>query len=137
VFEKMLLAIDESEHSAKAVLIVKDLAARLDAEVIVLHVLERDASKVGAFDYEAPEEAPAIVIDAVQELQNNGVKARGEIAHTIYGRAAEQILDAAKKEGASLIVMGSRGLSDWAGLLLGSATQKVLHLGDIPVLVVR
>lgn len=137
MFERVVLAIDESKHSAKAIPMVRDLAAKFDSEVTVLHVWEREASKVGAFDYESPEEAPAVVQDAVHELEKSGVKVQGQIAHTIYGRAAEQILEAAKESRASLIVMGSRGLSDWAGLLLGSVTQKVLHLAEIPVLVVR
>ncbi len=43
----------------------------------------------------------------------------------------------AKEEGAGLIVMGTRGLSDWDRLLMGSIAHKVVHLADIPVLIVR
>jgi nucleotide-binding universal stress UspA family protein len=35
------------------------------------------------------------------------------------------------------MVLASRGLSDLAGLVIGSTTHKVLHLGHFPVLVVR
>ena len=43
----------------------------------------------------------------------------------------------AKKHDASVIVMGSRGRSELAGLVLGSTAHKVIHLTDRPVLVVR
>jgi nucleotide-binding universal stress UspA family protein len=137
MFEKILLAIDGSDHSAKAVPVVGDLATKLGSQVSVLHVREREASKVGAFDLETAEEGSTVVEDAVNALKGRGVDALGEMVHTVYGNVAQQILATAEDEGASLIVMGSRGLSEWTGLLLGSVTQKVLHLGRIPVLVIR
>jgi nucleotide-binding universal stress UspA family protein len=53
------------------------------------------------------------------------------------GSTAPAILDAEKALGADLIVMGTRGLSDFAGLLLGSVAHKVIHHVQCPVLVVR
>jgi nucleotide-binding universal stress UspA family protein len=38
---------------------------------------------------------------------------------------------------ADLIIIGSRGLTDWQGLLLGSVAHKVIHHATCPVLVVR
>ena len=48
-----------------------------------------------------------------------------------------EILAEAEESGASVIVMGSRGVSDLTGLLVGSTAHKVLHLGRLPVLVIR
>jgi len=56
---------------------------------------------------------------------------------TVAGHAAKEIVDTARTEGSDLIVMGSRGLSDIAGLFVGSVTHQVLRLAHIPVLVVR
>jgi nucleotide-binding universal stress UspA family protein len=50
---------------------------------------------------------------------------------------ASQILEEGDEWGASVMVLASRGLSDLAGLVIGSTTHKVLHLGHFPVLVVR
>jgi nucleotide-binding universal stress UspA family protein len=43
----------------------------------------------------------------------------------------------AQEHGAGVIVMGSRGRGDLAGLVLGSTAHKVIHLADRPVLIVR
>ncbi len=51
--------------------------------------------------------------------------------------AARAILDAVEAVGADAIVMGSSGLSDLQGLLLGSVTHKVIHLSDRTVVVAR
>ena len=53
------------------------------------------------------------------------------------GHPAQQIVRYAEASGADLIVVGSRGLSDLPGLLLGSVSHKVIHLAAVPVLVVR
>jgi nucleotide-binding universal stress UspA family protein len=44
---------------------------------------------------------------------------------------ARTILDVAQEEGAGLLVMGTRGLSDWDRLLVGSVAHKVLHLAAL------
>lgn len=46
-------------------------------------------------------------------------------------------MNVAASEDAGLIVMGSRGMSDWEGLLVGSVAHKVVHLSSVPVLIVR
>ncbi len=46
-------------------------------------------------------------------------------------------MDVARAADADLIVAGSRGLGEMAGLLLGSVTNRLIHLADRPVLVVR
>jgi len=101
------------------------------------YVKERDVSLVGGIDLETPEEARDLVDDTVRTLKDAGVSARGEVHSAVFGRAARVILETANDAGATLIVMGSRGLSDMAGLVMGSVTHKILHLAHCPVLVVR
>ncbi len=137
MFDKIVLAVDGSEPSNRAVAVAEDIAGKLGAEVIVVHVKEREPSRAGVFPLETSEEASDIVDQAVRQLKDAGVSARGELFGSIYGRAARVILEAADEQGAGLLIMGSRGLSDLAGLVLGSVTHKVLHLAHCPVLVVR
>jgi nucleotide-binding universal stress UspA family protein len=54
-----------------------------------------------------------------------------------FGRTANAILTAVDDEQVDLIVMGTRGLSAWSRLLLGSVAHKVLHLAKVQVLLVH
>jgi len=64
-------------------------------------------------------------------------EAQGESRHTLFGYAAREIVNDAKEHDADVIVMGSRGRGDLAGIVLGSTAHKVIHLTDRPVLIVR
>ena len=139
MYDKILVAVDHSEVSDRAVLAARDLALLSKGEVWVLHLREREVlAKTGAtMTGESVDEASASVADAVGKLTAAGVKAHGEIGSTLYGYAARGIIDAAIDHDAGVIVMGSRGRGDLAGLVLGSTAHKVIHLTDRPVLIVR
>jgi nucleotide-binding universal stress UspA family protein len=59
------------------------------------------------------------------------------VESSVEGHATRAILDATEDEGADVIVMGSRGLFDLAGLLLGSVTHTVIQLRHRTVIVAR
>jgi nucleotide-binding universal stress UspA family protein len=133
MFEWILLAVDGSERSKKAAAAAADIARGSGGEVHVLHVHE-----VGAFaPLESSGESQALVDDVVAELQSAGVKATGDAVAARTGSTAPTVLDAARAFGSDLIVMGTRGLSDFSGLLLGSIAHKVIQHADCPVLVTR
>jgi len=108
-------------------------------EIWVLHLREREmGAKTGVLRIdETTEDADAQVAASVEVLTEAGVKAHGEVRNTIFGYAAREIVNDASEVDADVIVMGSRGRGDLAGLLLGSTAHKVIHLSDRPVLVVR
>jgi len=138
MYEKVLVAIDRSENSNRALTAARELASLSDGEVRVLHLREQEViPRMGLVADESPEEAHLWLESAVDELRNAGVKATGEVRNTIYGHAAREIVADARLHNAGVIVMGSKGRSDLAGLLLGSTAHKVIHLADRPVLVVR
>jgi nucleotide-binding universal stress UspA family protein len=139
MFDKILVAVDHSEASDRALDAARDLALLSQGEVWVLHLREREvAVKTGvSLSDESMDEASAAVAAAVDKLTAAGVKAHGDVGTTLFGYAARNIIDDAKEHDVDVIVMGSRGRGDLAGLILGSTAHKVIHLADRPVLIVR
>jgi nucleotide-binding universal stress UspA family protein len=78
-----------------------------------------------------------MVKDRVAALLQVGIDAKGEVREVVFGQAAREIVADAHERDAGVIVMGSRGRGDLAGVVLGSTAHKVIHLSDRPVLVVR
>ena len=138
MYDRILLAVDHSDTSKRAVLAARDLAKLSDGHIWVLHLRERETGvrKVSMMD-ETVDDANAVVRAALEMLTDAGVKAQGEVRNTAYGYAAREIAGDAKDHDADVIVMGSRGRGDLAGLVLGSTVHKVIQLTDRPVLVIR
>jgi nucleotide-binding universal stress UspA family protein len=139
MFEKIVLAVDGSEQSRKAVPLAVDVARKSDAEVVVVHVREHVVDLGGVWEQESQSRAAAIVDAACKDLGEAGVKARASVRRSLAGsgRIAQEIIEAADEEEADLIVMGSRGVSNLRGLLLGSVAHKILQLSSQPVLIAR
>lgn len=79
--------------------------------------------------------ADNILTGAKRTAEEHGVEAVSTVVAD--GDAAEQILHYAKKESANLIIMGSRGLSDLKGLLMGSVSHKVSQLSPCSCITVK
>jgi len=138
VYEKLLVAIDHSKATEHVLSAARDLASLSHGEVWVLHLREREVMpRAGLIESESTDEAKSEVEAAVEELTKADIKTHGVVRNTIYGYAAREIIEEAKNINASVIIMGSRGRGDLAGLVLGSTAHKVIHLADRPVLVVR
>jgi nucleotide-binding universal stress UspA family protein len=135
--KKIFLPVDGSDHSRRAVRQALEIARLSGGDVRVFHFQEREPSKAGVATFETTDEAAKIVDDAVAELHGAQIKASGETRAGLTGEAAKAIVDEAARFDADLIVMGSRGLSDFAALLVGSVAHKVIHYAHCPVLVVR
>jgi nucleotide-binding universal stress UspA family protein len=139
MYEKILVAVDHSEITPRVLEAARNLASLSHGEVWVIHLRERESmGKTGLLtSKETAEEAGADVTSVVDTLTKAGIKAQGTVRDTLFGYAAREIVSEAKDRGADVIVMGSRGRGDLAGMLLGSTAHKVIHLADRPVLVVR
>ena len=135
MFEKILLAVDESDHSAKAAELAAKLATFSNGEVVVLHVHEILPTRGGPVDVRVIESD--VADDTASTLTNEGVNAHPKKINAYHGLVANHIVSVGTDNGVDLIVMGSRGLSDVAGLFLGSVAHKVLHLAKCPVLIAR
>jgi nucleotide-binding universal stress UspA family protein len=76
------------------------------------------------------------ILDAAKwRAEQRGVKAVEPLLE--HGDPVDQIVGAAERQGADLIVMGRRGLGDLKGLLLGSVSHKVCQLADCACLTVK
>ncbi|HYM65718.1 MAG TPA: universal stress protein [Patescibacteria group bacterium] len=137
MFKQILVALDGSPYSRRALPTAIEVAKKFDSSIFVLHVSEHDKGRAASFSTETPAEASMLVADAVEAAHKAGLKAAGEVRDAGAQHAARFIVDAAMEKGADLIVMGSRGLSDVQGIFLGSVTHKVIQTAEIPVLVDR
>jgi nucleotide-binding universal stress UspA family protein len=137
MLEKLLLAVDESEHSRKAVPATVELARAGGGSVHVLHVRELHYPVPPTVTGDTAEEAQALVDGVVEELKGAGVTAEGTVRPNTGGSPAGPILEYAREVGAGLIVVGSHGHSPLGGLLIGSVANKLTQLSTCPVLVVR
>jgi len=138
VFERLLVAIDLSDVATRTLAATKELAQKTNAEVWVLHLREREV--LGRTRVEAPEsedDAQGAISRSVAELQQAGINAHGQVREVLFGQAAREIVADADEVDAGVIIMGSRGLGEVRGLILGSVTHKVMHLSNRPVLVIR
>ena len=145
MFKHILVPVDGSKTSMLAVSKAAALAKTFGSAVTALYVIDPyPFTGVGAdFAYgqsqyltAASAEANAALDAAKQALNEAGIdKVITKIGegHAIH----EGIIRAAKEVAADLIVMGSHGRKGLEKLVLGSVTQRVLGVSDIPVLVVR
>ena len=139
MFERILLAIDGSENSLRAAKEAGDLARAMKSEVRIVVAFDRIPSYLGEPNLRHAIEARMKESQSIlQKAQDAVGKIPGEI-HTemIEGSPAEAIINVAKTRSSTVIIMGSRGLSSIAELVLGSTSHKVVSHASCPVLIVR
>jgi len=144
MFTRILVAVDGSPFAEKALKCAVDLAKKLGAKLIILHVVLRQFYAV------TPSEAGVLATTVfVKELEAEGKEimnkadayAKGQGAdyecRLLQGVPAEEIVKTALSENVDLIVVGSRGLTEVRGFLLGSVSDKVSHHAKCPTLIVK
>jgi|SRR5579859_1436833 len=137
MFKKILVALDGSDYSREALPTAIEIGKKFGSQLNVIHVAEHDRGRAAAFTTETPAEATRLVAASVKQAKDAGLSAKGELLDRAAGHVAEAIAATAAANSIDLIVMGSRGLSDAQGFLLGSVTHRVMQLVDVPVLVAR
>jgi len=140
MFDKLVVAVDSSPPSDRAVAWAGDLARVSGGSVHLVHVVEHVAVPggrfAGGFEVEEPEDAGQLLKKEVTILKDAGVPVTANVIRIRAGHTAQEIVDAAKADAADVIIMGCRGRSEISALMLGSTAFKVLHLTDRPVLIV-
>lgn len=146
--DTILVAIDGSEHSGRAIEFAAEMAKTFDAGLTILTVLSSITPvpmAMGAYAemeslYQTKGDASTRVgedvCDTAEKIaRENGVTLVETRVET--GSPAHVIVDLANEIDADVIVMGRRGLGDLGGLLLGSVSHKVGHLADRTLITVK
>ena len=137
MFDRILLAVDGSEHSREVVARIVDLAVASKSEVRVLNVHEIPwAGRAVPVKDEETKESSDLVAEVVRQFGAAGVSASGAVRQSIVGRIAGEIVGEAADWGASAIALGTRGRTDLEGIFTGSVCHRVLHLSTLPVVVI-
>lgn len=141
MYDRVLVPTDGSEPSLRAAEHAAELAARFDATLHALYVVDADPSPlaVSRADVretlrEVGEQAAEATFEKVQPLADDaGVDLETAV---VEGAPAEQIVDYATEQAVDLVVMGTHGRSGLGRRLLGSVTERVVRNAPVPVLTV-
>ncbi|MCG6657397.1 universal stress protein [Halomonas campisalis] len=146
MFNSILVPVDGSEHAQKALSVACQLAKQADATLHLLHIPEELSHEttlvwgIGAIAIEASREERNDVGKQVVEKAAEAARQQGASkVETVIGQGdpARTIISEARKRGVDAIVMGSRGLSDLKGFVVGSVSHKVSHAASCSVITVR
>jgi nucleotide-binding universal stress UspA family protein len=138
MFKSIVLALDGSDTAKRGIPIGVELAKEGKGKIVIAHVEERMATKGRAPLHVNEEQIQEELQALVKDLAGDGIEASIKMGDVMAGGSgvAHAIADIADKSNADLIVAGTRGHSLVEGLLLGSVTQRLLHIAKQPVLVV-
>ena len=137
MFKRIIWATDGSEAADRALPTALALAAETDAKLFVVHADERLGGRAGNVPALADEEeVEGLLASKVKEFVESGVDASLRVVHGVGRDPADLIADVARDTEADVIVVGTRGHGRVAGMLLGSVTQRLLHVAPCPVLAV-
>jgi nucleotide-binding universal stress UspA family protein len=136
MFKTIVLALDGSDGSRRAIPVAAELAKRDNAKLVIAHIEEDVIGKGGGPIHATEDEIQAEIQRQAEELSAQGIETSVEMRSVLLGGPAHPIEDIAEEARADLIIAGTRGHSPVAGLLIGSVTQRLLHIAHRPVLAV-
>ena len=146
--ENILVPIDGSDASFKALDLAADLAKHYGSTLHLVHVTQTREIPPALRQWARVEHVQSppewLLEEAVAENVLTGAedRARAHGAESVeriadHGDVASCIIDIARRHAVDMIVMGTRGLSDLGGLVLGSVAHKVTHHAPCTVVTVR
>ena len=141
-FRRILVPVDFSDHSVRALEIARELAKTFGSKLVLLHCYQVNPGSVSpygivlpeSFDREIREAAARRLEEWREKAAADGVDAEARVSANLPSMG---ITDAATEEKADLIVMGTRGLSGIKHVLLGSVAERTLRTAPCPVLTVK
>ncbi len=141
MFTNILIPVDGSEQALRALDVACDLATKYGATLRLVHAYGAisTSTTMGATDIESAitprvEAGQAVLDQALERVKGCAPTITTELREA---PAAEAILEEADTHHCDLIVMGTRGLGQLQGLLVGSVSQKIVQQAKCPVLLTR
>ena len=142
MYKRILVPVDGSETSNKALVAALQMAREGGGQVRLLHSLDELAYLTG---YEfgadilgiARDQAKKVMADALAMATSAGVPADTKLVETPGARLGEVVAEEARSWGADLVAVGTHGRRGFSRALLGSGAEQVLRLAPVPVLAVR
>jgi nucleotide-binding universal stress UspA family protein len=138
-FDRIILPVDGSDGSIRAVNKALHLAKETGIDVTALHVIEFPYTAVTDLSYSYPDiieitkKRGKEVLDKIKKQGSKlGVNVKTKL---IEGIPDDKIIKEAKKD--DLIVMGCKGRTALSRILVGSVCEKVLHHSKSPVMIIR
>jgi len=142
MFDTIVVATDGSDSVRRAVDVAVDVAARFDAEVHAVYVV--DSGEVESTPDQVREDLRDALDDrgsaALEQVTGAAAERDPELDVTIEvreGRPATEITEYARDVGADVVAMGTRGRHGENRFLIGSVAERVVRTCPIPVLTVR
>jgi nucleotide-binding universal stress UspA family protein len=142
LFKKILVPIDGSDTSDKAMRMALDMAREALGTVRFVHVMEDDRYWISdefSADLRSYGEknAQELLQKAMDAARGMGVNAQSQVLDKPGQRLGESVANEAADWGADLVVLGTHGRRGLGRMLLGSGAEQVIRLSPVPVLVVR
>lgn len=140
--KRIVVAVDGSKGADKAAKFAAGLALATDAELLLLHMFDAPVVAQMGLGALSRDELMRAKETVAKDSFDAALAAIGDMGidvstHSDLGYPAHGIVAFAASRKADLIVMGTRGRSEIAGLLLGSVSEYVIHHAPCPVTVVR
>ena len=146
--KRIVAAVDGSGASMRAVELAAELAAKFEAELILIDVVEHGSPPDWAFaEYVRLDQirgdmgqfAESFARDTLENARAQALaRGAGSVRLEIrFGDPAEEILKCREETGADAVILGSRGRGRLIGLLLGSVSQKIASLAPCVVAIAR
>ena len=138
-FQRIVLPVDGSDGSARAVKKALSLARETGVDVTALHVMDIPYLASTDLNYTYPDLLEIIRKrgdEVLEEVKKQGSKLGVHVkTKLVDGIPDDQIIKEAKKD--DLIIMGCKGRTALSRILVGSVCEKVLHHAKSPVMIIR
>jgi nucleotide-binding universal stress UspA family protein len=141
LFSKVLVPVDGSDNSFRALDAALLLSEKIGSQVTVIHVMEdipvlhiQSEKLLRKLIEDYTKESQLILTRCSEIAVKKGLSLNTKLLH---GNASSSILDFCKKGKYDAIVMGSRGMGKFKELVLGSVSSKVLHHSSCAVMIIR